>query len=76
MVTWWSPPPRPGRCLPAIVEYLPQSGVQKLEDATLVVAIAINFAILITAAQQGSLFWTSRLTYLGAWKASKVAQGH
>eukprot|EP00667_Euglena_gracilis_P000043 EG_transcript_43 len=41
-----------------IVEYLPQSGVQKLEDATLVVAIAINFAILITAAQQGSLFWT------------------
>eukprot|EP00667_Euglena_gracilis_P000076 EG_transcript_76 len=40
-----------------VVEYMPQSGVQKLEDVTLITAFVLNFLILVAAAQDHATSW-------------------
>lgn len=36
---------------------MPQSGVQKLEDVTLITAFVLNFLILVAAAQDHATSW-------------------
>jgi len=58
------------QCRQHLVESLPQSGVQKLEDATLVVALVLNGAILLSAAQERGCMWMYCAELLVCWQAA------